>query len=924
MRYIFFILFLFALFCPGHSVAQSPASITVSVQDVSFENFVTTIEKETSCYFYYDVKETDSFKVTINAVNMSLQQLLEKVFANTRFHFAIDNESGRVFISRQQAIATWLPKSLFAKNLLVTDSLTSDLFTLVSEIAVKDKIIVSEENKVFEIGIRNSNNSQVKATITGYIRDKRNGEAIAGASIVVDSSSAFAVTDQFGYYAITIPKGKHQLIISSTGMTDTRRNIVLNSGGKLNIDLQEYIPILKAVIVQSEKKSNLKNLQMGAAQLSIKTIKQVPVVFGEADILKVVLALPGVTSVGEASNGFNVRGGSTDQNLILFNDATVYNPSHLFGFFSAFNSDVVKGIELYKSAIPEKYGGRLSSVLDITMKDGNTKNWTGTGGLGLLTSHFTVEGPLKKEKTSIILGGRTTYSNWLLHKLKNVAYRQSNAFFGDFNVHLTHTVNSKNTLYLTGYYSTDNFSLNNDTAYKYSNRNVNIKWKHLFNNNFYGIITAGVDGYSYSVSSKSVPVNAYDLSFGIKQTSIHSIFNYKPNNKHTVNFGLNSIYYNLQPSSFVPAHPQSLVIKTTLQKERALESALFAGDQITLNSKLSISAGVRLSMFNFLGARDVYNYKPGLPRSINTIIDTANYAAGSNIKTYIKPEVRLSLRYSLSDNASVKLSYNTLVQYIHMLSNTTSISPTDIWKLSDTYIKPQTGDQFSVGFYKNLQSNTIETSLELYYKRMNGFVDYKSGASLLLNSHIETDIVNSKGKAYGIELLIKKTSGRVNGWISYSYSRTFLKTDDPLAGVPVNSGKYYPAAFDKPHSINLIGNYRFSHRYSLSANFVYSTGRPITLPLALFNIGGATSLYYSQRNQYRIPDYMRTDISVTMDGNHKVKQRFHNSWSLGVYNLLARQNAYSVYFTNANGTVKGYQLSIFGSAIPFVTYNIRF
>ncbi len=919
---IFHLLMLFGV--AKSTFAQQHNTITGVFKNSSFENFVTQIESKTNYIFYYDSKETDSLIVTVDGANISIEDILKNIFAKTVFQFSID-ETHRVFITKQQRITTALPQFFFmpgnvaANNLLLTDALNDT-----ENIKTKYSITAGDENKFFEIGNRAAGTGTNKATLAGYVKEKRSGEAIAGAVVSADSGRVLVVTDQFGYYNITLPKGRHTVKINSTGMKDTKRNIALNSNGKLDIDLYEYVASLKTVVVSAEKKSNTQSLLMGVTRLNAKAIKQVPVLLGETDVIKVILTLPGVTSVGEASNGFNVRGGAADQNLILLNDATVYNPSHLFGLFSAFNADGIKNVELYKSAIPEKYGGRLSSVLDVTMKNGNTKKWAGSGGIGPLTSKLTLEGPLKKDKTSVILGGRTTYSNWLVQSLKNTAYRNSKAAFSDFNFHLVHNANSKNSFFITGYYSNDNFTLNNDTTYKYRNKNINIKWKHIFNNNFSGLFSTGADSYNYSVLSKAVPINSFKLGFNINQFYTRSIFNYNPNNKHAVNFGLTSMYYKLQSGSFTPQSAQSLVQGKIVPGEQAVETAVFAGDQITINSKFAINAGIRYSMYNYLGPKQVYSYVNGLPRTVNTVIDSTAYGKGKNIKTWHGPEVRASLRYTLNENTSFKISYNSLLQYIHVLSNTTSISPTDIWKLSDTYIKPQMGQQIAAGLYKNFKSNIIETSIEFYYKKTNNYLDFKSGASLLLNKQIETEIINTRGKVYGAEFLLKKTTGRLNGWISYSYSKAQLQINDNLAGETINDGNYYPASFDKPHNVNVIGNYRFSHRYSISANFAYTTGRPITLPLAVFNAGGATALFYSNRNQYRIPDYMRADLSVNMDGNHKVKQRVHNSWSLGVYNLLARQNVYSVYFTNENGKVKGYQLSILGTAIPFITYNFRF
>jgi hypothetical protein len=461
-------------------------------------------------------------------------------------------------------------------------------------------------------------------------------------------------------------------------------------------------------------------------------------------------------------------------------------------------------------------------------------------------------------------------------------------------------------------------------VYKYGNKNINLQWKHFFTGRFYNMLTAAFDDYRYNISSEKNPVNAFRLGFGIRQYSLRSDFSYAPNNRHVVSFGVNSIYYKLQPGYYEPAGSSSLVKENVLQAEQALESAIYAGDNYTINSKLSVNAGLRFSVFNYLGPHEVYNYVPGLPRDTTTITDTSFYAGNKVIKTWSAPEIRLSMRYALSGNTSVKLSFNTLQQYIHMLSNTVTLAPTDTWKLSDASIRPQRGMQLSAGIYRNFKNNTIEASLELYYKRIHHFLDYKGGAKLLMNEHIETDLVNTRGKAYGAELLVKKNTGRLNGWISYAYSRTFLQLDDPIAGETINKGQYYPASFDRPHNLNFIGNYRFSHRYSMSVNFVYTSGRPITLPIAVFTTGGINALVYSERNQYRIPFYMRGDISFTIEGNHKVKQKTHNSWSFGAYNITARQNAYSVYFIQEAGKIKGYQLSIFGTIIPFVTYNIKF
>ncbi len=920
----FALIFIFSQIFVLKIFAQQEQLITGDFTGMSFGQFVHQIESSTPYHFYFDTSATANISVTLNVSQKPLRTVLQQLFNKTDFRFAIDDDKN-IFITKKVEIQTKLPTGFFDHNAAADTVAEANVFsTDYADDAEKEKLNTSLENKLFEIGIRTNNIKQGKATIAGYVRDMRSGEALVGAAVYIDNPHIGVITDQFGYFSLTLSKGRHVIKISSVGMKDTKRQVILYSDGKLNVEMQDYVQSLKAVIVASEKTSNVKGLQMGVERLNIKMIKQVPVVFGEADVLRTVLTLPGVTSVGEASTGFNVRGGSSDQNLILFNDATIYNPSHLFGFFSAFNPDVIKDVELYKSSIPEKYGGRLSSVLDVTTRDGNKKKFSGSGGIGPLTSRLTLEGPLIKDKTSFIIGARTTYSDWILKTIPNSEYNKSSASFYDFNLNINHEINNKNTLYITGYLSNDQFRLSSDTSYKYSNKNANIKWKHIFNNKFYGVFMAGYDRYQYSVSSVLNPVNAYKLAFDINQSDFKADFNLTPNANHSIDFGISTIYYKLHPGSFDPVGKQSLVVPDMVQPEQALESAIYLGDKFEISPRFSIQGGIRYSLFNYLGPHDVYTYAPGLPRDVNTLQDTLSYKQNAFIKTYGGPEYRASARFVLGENSSLKASYNTLRQYIHLLTNTTTISPTDIWKLSDPNIQPQTGDQYSLGFYQNLKSNTIETSVEVYYKNIWHYLDYKSGAVLVMNHHIETDVFNTKGKSYGAEFMIKKLTGKLNGWISYTYSRTLLRQDDPLAGQTINNGNFYPADFDKPHNVNFIGNYRFSHRFSISLDVVYSTGRPITLPVAVYYLAGSERVYYSERNQYRVPDYFRSDLSMNIEGNHKIKKFKHSSWTLGVYNLTGRKNPYSIYFTEENGVIKGYKFSIFGTAIPFITYNFRF
>jgi len=912
---------LFVLFRVSYAQQANTKVISVNFQQATITQVVTDIESKTSYHFYYDPAQFDSLKVTLQVTDKPVATILDLVFDKTNYHYAITARQ-QVFLTRGRQIKVELAPG-FAESTAPANVPKQAAVADYTDEADKKVPDATTENKLYEIGVRTNTIKPGNSIISGYVRNIKSGEAIAGASIYVASTKSGVATDQFGYFTLSLPRGRHVLSVKGLGMRDTRRQIILYSDGKLNIEMQEQVNSLKEVKISADKVANVKSVELGVTRLDIKNIKQIPTAFGETDVLKVVLTLPGVTSVGEATTGFNVRGGSADENLILLNGSTIYNPAHFFGFFAAFNPDIVKDIELYKSSIPEKYGGRLSSVLEVTDREGNKKIFTGSAGIGLLTSRFNIEGPIVKDKTSFIFGARTSYSNWLLSLLPQ-AYKNSAASFYDMNLDISHQINEKNNLYVSSYISNDNFKLNSDTTYQYRNENINMKWKHNFSTKLFSLITAGYDRYQYSISSTANPVNGYDLGYNINQSNFRADFTYYLSSKHTIDFGVTSIYYYTQPGTYEPDGKGSLVLPQVIAPEQAAESALYVGDKYEVSSNLEVSAGLRYNIYNYIGAQTVDTYAPNLPKIADNVLDSTHYQGGKIINSYAAPDLRLSARYLLNEDLSVKAGYNTLHQYIHLLSNSTAISPTDVYKLSDPNIKPEYGDQVSLGLFKNAANNTLEMSVEGYYKRLRNVLDYRSGAVLILNQHVEQDVINDEGKAYGVEFLLKKTAGKLNGWLSYTYSRTLLKQDDPNAGELINGGAWYPADYDKPNAFNFTGNYKFTHRYSMSLDIAYSTGRPITLPIAKYEYAGSERVFYSDRNAYRIPDYFRSDFSINIEGNHRVHQFFHNSWSVGVYNLTGRQNAYSTFFTEQGGVISGYKLSIFASPIPFINYNIRF
>ena len=682
---------------------------------------------------------------------------------------------------------------------------------------------------------------------------------------------------------------------------------------------------LDEIVVVGGRPSAVKNMMMGSEKFKPVLLKNIPSAFGESDIMKIVLTLPGVTTVGEASSGYNVRGGATDQNLILFNGGTVYNPSHLFGLFTSFNSDAVDDVELFKSSIPVEYGGRISSVLKVTSKEANMEKLTGSASIGALTSKVNVEIPIVKDHVSLLLNGRTTYSDWMLKKLpESSGYKNGTANFYDLGGALTWKLNSLHRLKVYGYWSKDKFSFSSEDNYGYQNRNFSAEWRTILNEQMTVTGSAGLDHYDYFNEDKATPSMAARLSFGIDQLWGKLHLRQRLSETDVLNYGLSVQHYQVQGGRYEPLGEASRIKIDQLQKEKAMESAVYIDYERALTEKLSVTGGLRYTMFNALGPRDVNHYHEGELPSEATLLETRSETG--IIKTYHAPELRVSTRYALLENLSLKAGFNTMHQYIHKVSNTSIMSPTDIWKLSDYNIKPQNGWQVAAGIYHETYDKKYEFSVEAYYKHINDYLNYRSSAVLLMNHHLETDVISTKGKAYGIELQAKKPTGRLNGWINYTYSRSLLRQDDKRVAMPLNNGEWYPAEYDRPHEVKAVLNLKFTERYSLSSNFNYATGRPTTVPAGQYydSYHKRYMPYYTDRNNYRIPDYMRLDLAFNIEPTHKLTSFLHTSFSFGVYNALARKNAYNIYYVTEGTDIQGYKLSVFGTAIPYVSINIKF
>ena len=890
----------------------------IKTTDTPLTEVLKQIEQKTGYRFFWLEADVKDIRVNVNTDAKNLHTLMKDLLKKTDLGYTTYSDR-YVFLVKNRKIVNSLPAFVGWAEGKSTDS--------ESELLQTNNLKASSENRIYVVGKPENKSERRTVELTGVITSFKTGEPVMGVNMVIRKPVwSAAVSDIDGKFVLKVPVGEVNIEMTGIGINDTHRRLMVYENGKLDIELEDKIQTLDEVTITANKRENVKDVQMGMESLVIEELKTIPTAFGELDVIKVVQTLPGVKTMGEASSGFNVRGGSTDQNLIQWNEGIIYNPTHLFGFFSAFNGSIVQNMELYKGNIPAKYGGRISSVLDINSRRGNKEKYQGEVSLGLLTSSLALEGPIKKGKTSLLLAGRTTYSDWILNMLpEDSGYKNGKAGFYDANLLLSHQFNPKDNLYISGYYSHDRFNFLENERYEYSNANGSLQWVHLFNDNFRMETTAGYDHYDYTTKNWLNDYNAFLMEYDINQYYMKMDFNHSQLQDHRIDWGLNAIVYDINPGDVKPYGTESYYVPKTLQKEKALEAALYLNEEWEITPQLTANIGARYSLFNAFGKRTINTYREGeLPSTLNV---TGTESKNGNLKTYHGPEFRLGLRYAFTDDFSVKTGFNTMRQYIHKVSNTMVMSPTDTWKLSDMFIEPQTGMQYSLGFYKNLMNDQLEASIEGYYKTMNNYLDYRSGAQLLMNDHLETEVLPTDGRAYGVEFMLKRPKGKFNGWLSYTYSRTELQQNDPRIAKPVNKGKWYPAEYDKPHDIKLVGNYQFTQRYSTSINVDYSTGRPQTMPVSQYNSNtiGATSFVFSERNGVRIPDYFRVDLSFNIKPTHRLTAKTHTFFTIGVYNLLGRKNVYSIYFQNEGKEgMKGYRMSIFGAPIPYASFNVKF
>jgi hypothetical protein len=763
-----------------------------------------------------------------------------------------------------------------------------------------------------------------KVVITGTVTYGDTGLPVDGALVSVDYFKHFDHTDRNGRYFVELPAGNYKIYFKTLGSSAQYYRVRALSYGVLDVAIKEGTTLLKEIEISSRPMdANIRASLPGLTKLEIAEIRTLPALFGELDIVKSLQLMPGVSSVGEGSSGFNVRGGRVDQNLVLLNDVPLFNASHALGFVSALSQDIIKDFSLYKGNVPANYGGRASSVLEINTRRGDFNKWKFQGGVGPISSRLTAEGPLISDKTSVIVSGRASYTKWFLQRIDNPDVNKSNARFYDGFAAISHRFNENSSADVSYYYSRDDFQFSNQFGYEWRNQIVNAKFQALTNRKASPATSISFGNFKNTLFEPT-GIEARSRTNAMNYLQFKQLVNYNPDEKQNVVFGVEAIGYLPEDETEIGYKGNPAIPFKRVEKNRGLELAVFANNDYEITEKLSVMVGVRYSTYSHIGADTVFRYEDGLPKNDFTRTDSVIYGKNKIIKSFGGLEPRISARYSLTESKSVKLSYNRMRQYIHLISNTTAPTPIDLWQVSTEYVPPQVADNYSIGYFQNMKDNTWETSAEFFYKDLSNLVEYKNFPSLFLNNHIETELVAGKGRAYGGEMFIRRLRGRWTGWLSYTYSQTEVKVVSPFDGESINRGNWFPSNFNKPHNFNLVLNRRLQKAGAFSFTFTYTSGRPFTAVESSYIANGTVVPIYSDRNEYKIPSYVRVDLSITAG---TIVKGFDNSLVFSIYNLFGRDNAYSVFYrrpANNYFIPKPYKLSVLGAAFPSLTYNFKF
>lgn len=883
--------------------------ITIEQKVLKFEQFTQILQSEHQISVFYMDKWVEDIVIDKTFKDKSLEEIFQEILSPYSINFIVrDNTvilTKSIELSNEFGLQT--NKKDIAEQLAPNKEKTSNGSNFHKE----------QEYIIHNIG---TSAGQKNVTLYGYVNHLESELPLSGVEVFLPNLKKGVTTSKTGYYEISIKPGHYTVIFKHLGLRETSRKMNLRGHGQLDVKMLNEVREIREVNITAAQ-NRIKSVSMGVEKIEMEDIKNLPSALGEPDIIKSATMLAGVESAGEGTIGFNVRGGSADQNLILIDNAPIYYPAHFFGFFAAFNNDMIENAQLYKASIPSEFGGRISSVYDIHTKTKISPKFNGKVGISPITTKTYFELPLIKDKLSFSNSFRFTYSDWILNLIDSEELNNSKAGFQDLHGKLLYKPDRNNKISLSYYYSNDDFQLHSDSTYNFKNLIGSVNWQHRFSDNKKIISNAYMSNYSYELETDEIALNAFTLKHKVSEIGGKSQLIIESDLISKINIGTEAKKYNIDPGKLTKSSDKSIIENFELDSEKGVELALFGGLKFRPLSRLTTEIGLRYSLFGNLGDRMQSIYQNNKPETKN-VIDSVATIGLNNI--YHGPEYRINLSYELSGNSSLKMSYNRSRQNIHLLTNTTAISPVDTWRLTSKYLKPQIGDQYSVGFYKQLFNNKVEFSLETYYKKIKDAKDYKDAAQLYLKRNIETEVINVDGKSYGLEFMARKKTGRFNGIISYSYSRSFFKTDNKKGPFSINDGEYYRAPFDKPHNLKTMFTYKLSRRLILSSNSVFNMGKPATYPIAQYHLQGTPISYYSKRNAYRIPNYFRTDLSLQVIGNLKKDKTFHSSVTLGIYNLTGRKNTYSVYFRSTNNGNLGYKLSIFGQAIPMISYNLEF
>lgn len=886
--------------------------------DAPFALFCSEIGQKTGITIYYRDEWTDELKVTIDADSIKVVSAIERALQGTDLQ--VSEWHGNLVVMPGNKLPRDLP--VFTEELVVAAMSEEESTALTRS---EERYLIGRQPDVTQsvvIGKKSLSGTSSKVTILGRITDQQTGEPVIGATMYLEELKTGTATDQNGYLSMVLAPGNYTAAFEFMGMEKKKYMLNVLSEGEFSIEMKKSVIQMKEVVIYGDRQMNIQLKEPGLEKIMTKTIKEIPMLMGERDILKVSEMLPGIVTVGEGSAGLNVRGGNFDQNAFYINRIPIYSTSHLFGFFPAFNADIIKDFSIYKGYIPARYGGRLSSVFNIIGRQGNRKQFMARGGISPVAANLVVEAPLKKDVSSVILSGRYLYSDWILGQINDPLIRNSSAGFMDFSASLNYDF-KKSQLSFFAYYSNDDFKLSDLNSYIYSNRGASLQYSHNFSTAFRGEFALTASQYSFSTIDKQEISSAYKHAFQIGDYEVTADFKLDLNEKNTIEFGTGLVLYRLDRGTVKPYGPESLRLPVELGLEQGIESALYVSDEYKPLPWMTLSAGVRLMLFNPVGPSTVYTYVPGSPKDPRYVQDTLSYSSGQAIKWYFEPELRAAINFRTDENGSVKVAYNQMHQNLFMLNNTVALSPNTQWKLADYHIKPSAAQQYSAGIFRTFPGLGWETSLEVYYKDMRNATEFKDGADFLESSHVETSVLQGNQDAYGIEFLFRRSGKELEGWFAYTWSRSLVKIDGAQAWEQINAGKVFSSNYDIPHAINAIVIYHFSRRVSASALVTYQTGKPVTAPESIYYINGIPYLDYSERNSYRIPDYFRLDLSLTIEGNLRRKKFLHNSLTFNLYNVTGRENPYSVYFKVEKGKIKGYQYSVIGVPIFTVTWLFK-